>query len=229
MRTGARGTEFDEILLLGQNFLRCLRNFGGDGERNNVHAVPIAVDQVARRNGAAADFDGLAVFGNVGVLVSDGNAAGEEVKAEGFHFGQVSHGTVGDVADTVQGEPDGGVKPAHEGAVTEALVDVLDNHDSRFGYRGEVTPPAYVFVIAAAVDRGGAGAKAACGSVAEHWREGGELAADGRAGDRTLIAHPDVESFDGVRNETGIELADGIEGGWREDRGCVLSAHTLCG
>src|SRR5579862_6313974 len=110
--------------------------------------MAVAVEQVAGGDLEASDFDGLPELDNVSVGVGDGEAAGEELKAQGADGGQVADGSIGHAADAVQGAGDLSVNFAKEGP-DGAMIDVLKDQHTRLGQRRDIRPKVDAVVVTA--------------------------------------------------------------------------------
>ena len=78
------------------------RDLGGDRQRHRLHAVAVTMEEIPRFDPEPADFHGLPPVDEVRVGVAGGDAAGKQLKTQGFNLGEIADGTVGDAADAVQ-------------------------------------------------------------------------------------------------------------------------------
>jgi hypothetical protein len=110
-----------------------IRHVGGNLARNDVHAVPVAVDQISRLKYRSSNFNGFAEFDYVGISVSHRYAAGEEGEPERFHGFQIPYRAVGDASRTLQRLGDSSVNFTHQRPECRRMVGVLEDHNPRLG------------------------------------------------------------------------------------------------
>ena len=80
----------DDGLFVAPQLLGDVRHLGRDVERNQLDAVAVALDEIARLNPDAADLDGVAPLDDVGVRMTGRHAGRKELKPEPLDGGQIS-------------------------------------------------------------------------------------------------------------------------------------------
>lgn len=139
----------------------------------------------------------------------------EKMKAHGFHFAQVAHRSIGDVAGAVQRQGDGRVNRSHQGPESRSFIDILDDHHPRLRHPRNVVPPIHALVVPADFNRGLRTPGPRRYRVSEHRAKLWKLAPHG-AGSKPLVPKPHTEPFNGVGDGACIQFSEAVEIGCRK-------------
>jgi len=137
-----------------------------------------------------------------------GDVTRKQGKTQRFHRRQIAHGAICNISGTMEGKGYVGVYFSEQGAGSTVFVDILQYQDSRLGHGSNVLPPVDILMMGAASDGQRSGAKPAGSGIAQHRRKIRELTMESPAGDGTFVARPYIETLNGVRNRTRIQLLE---------------------
>src|SRR5271157_2033327 len=178
----------------------------GDGD----HAVTIGEEQVAGTDFESEDSGGLAEVHNVAVGVRDGWRASKHGKLHASDGGDIANRSIGDHALTLEGLENGGMHFSDYAPQAGFRVEILDDGNARRGKALDADPPIGAVKVGVARHRRVRGTDSSGGCIAQQARKTAGHALQTGSG-IALIAKPDTELFDGVRDVAGIELPDGFQ------------------
>jgi hypothetical protein len=179
------------------------------------YAVPVAEQQIARRNPQTGDPHRLAKTDDVHECVRGARARREQLKACLLNRRQVARRAVGDVGDTLESTQNVRVDLSDERAQPRSIVQVLRDDDPGRGRPQDVAPPVGSIRIQVADRR-------RCRAT-DRGRDG--VAHDGRliwksAANTSIceafVPQPHVERLNRVRDGARIESAERLDESRRE-------------